>query len=399
MDWNLNTPTEWDWENLAIYSSKEIEVTKNLQLSSHESQEHEPVDNVDFSFSASADSSSKETIKTFGVFDDLHKSFLEKEEPSWVGENGRFSNMVEEASVFSGEAMIGLKLGRHGSSSSSNNKTATASVSLFPTTSPMIKRSRASYLSSQSPRCQVEGCNLDLSSAKDYHRRHRICANHSKSPKVVVAGMERRFCQQCSRFHDLSEFDDRKRSCRRRLSAHNARRRRPQSEDIQFSSTRMSSSICDRRPQMNFLLNRASIPIMDSTVPPESSCNFKGEESLLGLAKDGGIDVLPTNGALHFSSERFMPRNVNHNGMDSTSNPLLSGDVRHAFSLLSTSSWSSNWPDQASSFDQFAHGNSTISLGQPGMPLNLQNTTSSSTHLQDFHSFRSPHEFERFYSN
>lgn len=41
------------------------------------------------------------------------------------------------------------------------------------------------------------------------------------------------------RLHDLSEFDDRKRSCRRRLSAHNARRRRPQSEDKKFSSTRM----------------------------------------------------------------------------------------------------------------------------------------------------------------
>lgn len=200
MDWNLNTPSEWDWENLAMYSSKEIEVAKNLQFSSHESQENVVVDNVDFSFSASADSSSKETIKsTFRGFDDLPRDFLDKDDSSWIGENGSFSNMVEEASVLSGEAMIGLKLGRHASTSISSSKMATTSVSLFPTSSPMIKRSRASYLSSQSPRCQVEGCNLDLSSSKDYHRRHRICANHSKSPKVIVAGMERRFCQQCSR--------------------------------------------------------------------------------------------------------------------------------------------------------------------------------------------------------
>lgn len=201
MDWNLNTSTEWDWENIAMYTSKEMEVPKNLQFSSHESQDKVVVENVDFSFSASVDSSSKGTIKNLGAFDDLPKDFLEKEESSsWVGENGNFSNMVEEASVLSGEAMIGLKLGRHASTSSSNNKTATtSSVPLFPTSSPMIKRSRASYLSSQSPRCQVEGCNLDLASAKDYHRRHRICANHSKSPKVIVAGMERRFCQQCSR--------------------------------------------------------------------------------------------------------------------------------------------------------------------------------------------------------
>ncbi|KAK9055294.1 hypothetical protein SSX86_026376 [Deinandra increscens subsp. villosa] len=405
MDWNLNTPTEWDWENLAMYTTKEMEVIpKDLPFSS---QENVVVDDVNFSFSASVDSSSKETIKTFGGFDDLPKDFLEKEESaSWVGENGSYSNMVEEASVLSGEAMIGLKLGRNihmSSNSSSNNKTVatTSSVSLFPTSSPMIKRSRASYLNSQSPRCQVEGCNLDLSSAKDYHRRHRICANHSKSPKVIVAGMERRFCQQCSRkvsFHDLSEFDDRKRSCRRRLSAHNARRRRPQSEEIHFSSTRMST-IHDRRPQMNFLLNRESIPILDSATP-ESSCSFKGEECLIGFAKGGGgVDVLPTNGALNFGSERFTPRNSIHNGIDPTSNSILSGDVRNAFSLLSTSSWSSSWPEEPSSFNQFAHGNGITSLSQPRMPPELQNATSNSQ-LQDFRSFRSPHEFDqRFYGS
>nr|GEU88311.1 squamosa promoter-binding-like protein 12 [Tanacetum cinerariifolium] len=352
MDWNLNTPTEWEWENLAMYNNKEIEVPKNLQFSSHESQENVVVDNVDFAFSASTDSSSKGAIKNFEVFDDLPKEFLEKEESSWVEENGSFSNMVEDTSVLSGEAMIGLKLGRHASTSSCNIKTATTSAPLFSTASPMIKRSRASYLSSQSPRCQVEGCNLDLASAKDYHRRHRICANHSKSPKVVVAGME--------------QFDDRKRSCRRRLSAHNARRRRPQSEEIQFSSTRISSSISDRRPQMDFLLSRASVPILDSA-PPESSCSFKEEESLLGLTKGGGVDVCSRNGTLNFGSERFMPRNVNHNGMDATSNSIISTDVRNAFSLLSTSSWPSNWHEEPSSFDQFANGNNNISLAQPGI--------------------------------
>ncbi|KAJ0738096.1 hypothetical protein HanOQP8_Chr06g0222921 [Helianthus annuus] len=85
-------------------------------------------------------------------------------------------------------------------------------------------------------------------------------------------------------------------------------------------------------------------------------------------------------------------------GMEPTSNSILPGDVNNAFSLLSTSSWSSSWPDQEPlSFDQFSYRNS-ISLAQPGMPLDLQDTTSN-TQLQDFQSFRSPHEFERFYSN
>ncbi|KAL3028237.1 hypothetical protein AAZX31_03G102600 [Glycine max] len=76
------------------------------------------------------------------------------------------------------------------------------------------------------PRCQVEGCHVALVNAKEYHRRHRVCDKHSKAPKAVVLGLEQRFCQQCSRFHVVSEFDDSKRSCRRRLAGHNERRRK-----------------------------------------------------------------------------------------------------------------------------------------------------------------------------
>ncbi|KAJ3693165.1 hypothetical protein LUZ60_008645 [Juncus effusus] len=76
-------------------------------------------------------------------------------------------------------------------------------------------------------RCQVVGCGVDLSGAKPYYCKHRVCGPHSKSPRVIVGGIEQRFCQQCSRFHLLSEFDQGKRSCRRRLAGHNERRRRP----------------------------------------------------------------------------------------------------------------------------------------------------------------------------
>lgn len=51
----------------------------------------------------------------------------------------------------------------------------------------------------QPPRCQVEGCGADLTGSKAYYCRHKVCGTHSKSPKVVVAGTEQRFCQQCSR--------------------------------------------------------------------------------------------------------------------------------------------------------------------------------------------------------
>lgn len=49
------------------------------------------------------------------------------------------------------------------------------------------------------PMCQVDDCRADLSNAKDYHRRHKVCELHSKTTKALVAKQMQRFCQQCSR--------------------------------------------------------------------------------------------------------------------------------------------------------------------------------------------------------
>lgn len=90
------------------------------------------------------------------------------------------------------------------------------------------KRLRTTNYHTEVPVCQVHGCNKDLSSSKDYHKRHKVCDEHSKTAIVIVNGIEQRFCQQCSRFHLLAEFDEGKRSCRKRLAGHNERRRKPQ---------------------------------------------------------------------------------------------------------------------------------------------------------------------------
>ncbi|KAJ7981763.1 putative Squamosa promoter-binding protein [Quillaja saponaria] len=78
--------------------------------------------------------------------------------------------------------------------------------------------------------CQAEKCGIDLTEAKRYHRRHKVCEFHSKAPVVMVAGLRQRFCQQCSRFHEVAEFDEAKRSCRRGLAGHNERRRKSSAE-------------------------------------------------------------------------------------------------------------------------------------------------------------------------
>lgn len=142
----------------------------------------------------------------------------------------KLSSSVVDSNSSLDSSLIDLNLGRfvdqrdahtskfsHGTAICSSSKSSAAP-----------KRARLSGISSHTAYCQVYGCNKDLSSSKDYHKRHKVCEAHSKAAKVIVNEVEKRFCQQCSRFHLLDEFDDVKRSCRKRLAGHNERRRKPQ---------------------------------------------------------------------------------------------------------------------------------------------------------------------------
>lgn len=225
LEWNA----KWDWENLDIFSSKAIVCPKKLEATDWGIEEgEEDIDAVSFnlsggfagtsrsasdvgnnssvksSMSASTASSLKEGLKTsnftfdkFGGFPgdfiinrDLGRGELKGSSPSL------------EASVGSGEPFIGLKLGKrtYFENSCGKSSSKTSSFSVVPMSSvSTAKKVKSSSQTVPTPRCQVEGCNLDLSSAKEYHRKHRVCGNHSKCLKVVVGGLERRFCQQCSR--------------------------------------------------------------------------------------------------------------------------------------------------------------------------------------------------------
>ncbi|KAL7116397.1 hypothetical protein ACP275_03G002800 [Erythranthe tilingii] len=127
-----------------------------------------------------------------------------------------------------------LKLGgenrdgvNNNNNNTNNNNNNTVEMQLRPS-----KRVRSgSPGGANYPVCQVDNCVKDLSAAKDYHRRHKVCEFHSKAGNALVGKQMQRFCQQCSRFHPLSEFDEGKRSCRRRLAGHNRRRRKTQPED------------------------------------------------------------------------------------------------------------------------------------------------------------------------
>lgn len=150
---------------------------------------------------------------------------------------------VVDGTGASGDCDIGLKLGKRTYFEDTNGGgtvKAVTQASVSPVSSVQSnKKSRALAQAIQTPRCQVEGCDKELTNAKEYHRRHKVCEEHSKTAKVRVSGIEQRFCQQCSRFHELVEFDEGKRSCRRRLAGHNERRRKPQPDPMAINPARL----------------------------------------------------------------------------------------------------------------------------------------------------------------
>ncbi|KAF8054939.1 hypothetical protein N665_1308s0004 [Sinapis alba] len=137
-----------------------------------------------------------------------------------------------------GDFSLDPKLGRNtGNSSAFGNREEVISLSKLKESAIVASRSSSGSSkrtrgNKQIPICLVDGCDSDFSNCREYHKRHKVCDVHSKTPVVTVSGYKKRFCQQCSRFHALEEFDEGKRSCRKRLDGHNRRRRKPQPDHI-----------------------------------------------------------------------------------------------------------------------------------------------------------------------
>ncbi|XP_010534410.1 PREDICTED: squamosa promoter-binding-like protein 14 isoform X2 [Tarenaya hassleriana] len=149
------------------------------------------------------------------------------------------------------------------------------------------------------PKCQVDCCTEDLSTAKDYHRRHKVCEVHSKASKALVGNQMQRFCQQCSRFHLLSEFDEGKRSCRRRLAGHNRRRRKTQPEEIRTRAVVPGNRDNNSNPNPNMdlvaLLTALACAQGRNEVKPIESPTVPDGEQLLQMLNKINSLPLPTD--------------------------------------------------------------------------------------------------------
>lgn len=220
MEWNA----KWDWENLDTFCSKYNGTPNKLEPTYWGVEEGDiyagsfhlsgavgdcasdvcHASSAKSSVSASTNCSSKGIVKASNLvldpFGGCSADFSKKKECERA-ELIRTSPSLD-TSVGSAELSIGLKLGKRTyfeNCSSGNNSKTSASSNIPVASASTAKKLRPPCQNAPTPRCQVENCNLDLLSAKEYHRKHRVCESHSKCSKVFVGGLERRFCQQCSR--------------------------------------------------------------------------------------------------------------------------------------------------------------------------------------------------------
>ncbi|KAL2332652.1 hypothetical protein Fmac_013865 [Flemingia macrophylla] len=358
MEWNAKSLGQCDWDHLFFFNAKTIE-NPRLQQTDCGGEADQEI-NVGLLYlsggsacsgseliHASSSRSSKSASNNSSSNGDSKASILtlEGSQDDSTGKKELCNGEPVETSPAAGEPFLTLKLGKR----SYFEDVCTGSDSKKPSSCEVPvsygKKYKTSSQNLQHPNCQVEGCGLDLSSAKDYHRKHRVCETHSKSPKVVIAGLDRRFCQQCSRFHALSEFDDKKRSCRRRLSDHNARRRKPQPDAIQLNPSALSSSPYDGRQIMNpFAFSRTATNLSwqdmhSSKLPqtkdflPKPAKAFNKIPSIVSTIPDDASGLLTSRGIATKSNVPGIEDPI------TSCDPNATQDVNRALSLLSTNSW------------------------------------------------------------
>ncbi|KAB5544592.1 hypothetical protein DKX38_012704 [Salix brachista] len=231
------------------------------------------------------------------------------------------NSLVESNSQDS--SLIDLKLGTLADFKDAQNSKFSKERLLLSSVSPtaQAKRARTTCSRPQTTFCQVYGCNKDLTSSKDYHKRHRVCEVHSKTAQVIVNGIEQRFCQQCSRFHLLVDFDDGKRSCRKRLAGHNERRRKPQLGTLSVKPHKLllpyqgSKFLGTSFPKKTSLLFPNMLP--GSTFYPE---NYE-EENWCRRIKLEENSIYSSSSAIPLGNGQLLPKSFLHlhgNGLQKT---------------------------------------------------------------------------------
>ncbi|CDY47185.1 BnaAnng08550D [Brassica napus] len=148
-------------------------------------------------------------------------------------------------------------------------------------------------------RCQVPGCEVDISELKGYHKRHRVCLACANASSVVLEGVDKRYCQQCGKFHVLPDFDEGKRSCRRKLERHNNRRKRKPVD---------KGGVASKQQQVLSQNDNSVIDVDDGKADNTCSSDQRVEQEASLISEDRNI---PTQGSVPFphsiNADNFVP--------------------------------------------------------------------------------------------
>uniref|UniRef100_A0A2P2LXF6 SBP-type domain-containing protein n=1 Tax=Rhizophora mucronata TaxID=61149 RepID=A0A2P2LXF6_RHIMU len=145
-------------------------------------------------------------------------------------------------------------------------------------------------------RCQVPGCEADISELKGYHKRHRVCLRCANSSSVTVDGATKRYCQQCGKFHVLSDFDEGKRSCRRKLERHNNRRRRKAHEPRRACDNENQGNLQSQETACDLEAGKENLVVVKDT-------SFESEDGhMSSLQSDPNSQHLNSDSGLSFGA-------------------------------------------------------------------------------------------------
>ncbi|XP_010524774.1 PREDICTED: squamosa promoter-binding-like protein 7 isoform X2 [Tarenaya hassleriana] len=137
-------------------------------------------------------------------------------------------------------------------------------------------------------RCQVPGCEADISELKGYHRRHRVCLRCANASSVVLDGESKRYCQQCGKFHVLSDFDEGKRSCRRKLERHNNRRKRKPVDNGGGSKKQQQANMQNENSVIDVDDGKDNICSINQIAEQEASLDFEDQH----FSAQGAVPVV-----------------------------------------------------------------------------------------------------------
>eukprot|EP00873_Tetraselmis_striata_P010961 jgi/Tetstr1/431225/TSEL_020936.t1 len=161
--------------------------------------------------------------------------------------------------------------------------------------------------------CHIPGCQEAIPivlGGKKPKRKLQTCRAHRLAASVDIHGIPHRFCQHCTRMHELSEFDGDKHSCRSRLECRNERRRkRNRTEDQQ----QLDQGDSQPPPQPHATdidekhIEAPSGEIVGGNVPPFGDEDFRSHSEIM---RPSGIRGMVLHTQSSFTGPTVESRNI-----------------------------------------------------------------------------------------